>query len=140
MKRGCCDQKMAWLAPTIKFDTDKYLKTCSCVNVSLFSPLQENGRSSIFGGEGGNEIPLKLGSHCPRCYSRCSIVRYLMMGLKEHSHKILTKQQGQPCYLGIWCNPCSDQERCQAGRASLSCSDTEAGLGETLKIVCVHCV
>ncbi len=55
-----------------------------------------------------------------------------------HSHKILTKQQGKPCYLGIWCNPCSDQ--CQAGRASLSCSDTEAGLGEMLKIVCAHCV
>ena len=35
-----------------------------------------------------------------------------------HSHKILTKQQGKPCDLGIWCNPCSDQERCQAGRAS----------------------
>ncbi len=49
-----------------------------------------------------------------------------------HSHNILTKQQGKPCYLGIWCNPCSDHERCQPGRANLSCSDTEAGLGETL--------
>ncbi len=36
-----------------------------------------------------------------------------------HSHKILTKQQSKPCYLGIWCNPCSDQESCQAGIASL---------------------
>ena len=27
-----------------------------------------------------------------------------------HSRKILTTQQGKPCYLGIWCNPCSDQQ------------------------------
>ena len=56
-----------------------------------------------------------------------------------HSHKILTIQQGKPCYLGILCNPCSDPERCQAGRASLSCSCTESNLGEMIKIVCVHC-
>ena len=36
-----------------------------------------------------------------------------------HSHKDPTIQQGKPCYLGILCNPCSDQERCEAGRASL---------------------
>ena len=27
--------------------------------------------------------------------------------LTPHSNKILTKQQGKPCHLGIWCNPCS---------------------------------
>ncbi len=52
-----------------------------------------------------------------------------------HSHKILTKQQGKPCYVATWCKPCSDQERCQAGRASLSCSDTESSLGEYIKVV-----
>ena len=39
--------------------------------------------------------------------------------LSEHSHKILTIQQGEPCYLGILCSPCSDPERCQAGRTML---------------------
>ncbi len=37
----------------------------------------------------------------------------------QHSHKILMMQQGKLCYLGIWCHSCLDQERCQAGRASL---------------------
>ena len=40
------------------------------------------------------------------------------MAMSPYSHKNLTKQQGKPCYLGIWFNACSDQERCQAGRAS----------------------
>ncbi len=60
--------------------------------------------------------------------------------MRMHSHKILTIQQGKPCYLGILCNPCSDPEKYQAGRASLSCSDTESDLGEMMKIERVHCV
>ena len=50
-----------------------------------------------------------------------------------HSHKIVSLQQGKPCCLGILCNPCSDQERCQAG-----CSDTEFNLVLMLRILCTH--
>ncbi len=49
-------------------------------------------------------------------------------------------QQGKHFYLGTLCDPCSDPEKCQAGRASLSCSDTEPDLGEMIKNECVHCV
>ncbi len=34
-----------------------------------------------------------------------------------HSHKILMTQQGEPCYLSIWSNPCRLHKECQAGRA-----------------------
>ena len=51
-----------------------------------------------------------------------------------HSHKILTIQQGKPCYLGILCSPCSDPERIQAGTASLSYSDTKSDLGEMMLV------
>ncbi len=34
--------------------------------------------------------------------------------------KFQMKRQGKPCYLAILSNLCSDQEKCQAGRASLS--------------------
>ncbi len=36
-----------------------------------------------------------------------------------HSHKILTIEQGEPCYLSIWSNPCRLHKECQAGRASV---------------------
>ncbi len=35
-----------------------------------------------------------------------------------HSHKILTIQQGEPCYLSIWSNLCTLHNECQADRAS----------------------
>ncbi len=33
-----------------------------------------------------------------------------------HSHKILTIQQGEPCYLSIWSNLCRLHKGCQAGK------------------------
>ena len=69
-----------------------------------------------------------------------SIHIFLSTALWEHSHKILTIQQGKPCHIGFWCNPCSDPEKYQAGRASQSCSDTKSGLGEMIQIVRLHCV
>ncbi len=35
------------------------------------------------------------------------------VSVSQHSHKILTIQQGKPCCLGILDNPCSDPEKCQ---------------------------
>ncbi len=71
----------------------------------------------------GNRLLLDWEGAClsDECYWATILFAFLLTSI-VHSHKILTKQQSKPCYLGIWCNPCSNQERCQAGRASLSCS------------------
>ena len=57
-----------------------------------------------------------------------------------HSNKFLGIQQGKSCYLGILCNPCSDDERWRVERASLSFPNTRFILGEMMEIVRVHCV
>ncbi len=44
---------------------------------------------------------------------------HLISSRSAHSHKILSIQQGQPRYLSILSNPCSDQEESQAGRENM---------------------
>ena len=74
-------------------------------------PLGVTGVLPVVGGQymhlSSGTLKQAVKSYC------CQTKRRL--GWHQHSHKIPIIQQGtEPSYLGILCNPCSDQERYQA--------------------------
>ena len=53
------------------------------------------------------------------CDRKCpAFFFYTTFSVQQHSHKILTIQQGEPCYLSSWSNPCTFHKKYQVGRAS----------------------
>ena len=63
-------------------------------------------------------IMFEIGINRATMYTDYFITFLTSQYITIHSHKILTIQQGKPCYVSILSNPSKDQETSQAGRAS----------------------